>query len=214
MLLRSFGIARWDTLACMARPRNDDVRRLAVLATFDCIASCGVSGLSFREIARLTESSTGTLSHHFGSKQQLLLEAIEYGYWRLPEGFANRPATLTMRYVLSRYELSTPKRRTWWKFWLAMTALAQSDTEIHDAMAREYRSVVERWVNSLTRGQHAGLFRADFVPAVEANRLAAFAHGLAIAQLTDPMLTADSAAALHDALFRLCTEDGLATLSS
>ncbi len=196
----------------MARPRNDDIRRLAILATFDCIASGGVAGLSFREVARLTESSTGTLSHHFGSRQQLLLEAIAYGYWRLPEGFANRPATHAMRYVLNRYELSTPKRRTWWKFWLAMTALAESDSEIHVAMAREYRSVVDRWVNSLARGQRAGLFRADFEPVVEANRLAAFAHGLAVAQLTDPSLTATAAASLDDALARLCTESGLVSL--
>lgn len=196
----------------MARPRNDDMRRLAILATFDCVALGGVTGLSFREIARMTESSTGTLSHHFGSKRQLLLEAIAYGYWRLPEAFAARPATQAMRYVLDRYELSTPKRRTWWKFWLAMTALAQSDPEIHDAMAREYRSVVDRWVNSLNRGREAGLFRADLDPVVEANRLAAFAHGVAIAQLTDPSQTATASATLHDALGRLCTDAGLATL--
>lgn len=184
----------------MARPRNDDVRRAAIEATIDCIAANGVVGLSVREVARVTGVSTGTLSHHFGSKRKLLLEAIAFGYWQLPAWFGRRPAIDSMRYVLGRYVLSTPKRRSWWRFWLAISAHSQVDEEIGTLMLHEYRSIEDRWTNALSRGQREGVFATGFDPRTEAVRLTALAHGIALAQLAGAMADEVAARELRAAL--------------
>jgi AcrR family transcriptional regulator len=184
----------------MARPRNDDVRRAAIEATIDCIAANGVVGLSMREVARTTGVSTGTLSHHFGSKRSLLLEAITFGYWQLPEWFGKRPAVDSMRYVLARYELSTPKLRAWWRFWLAISAHGQVDDGIRTLMLDEYRSVEDRWTNALGRGQREDGFDTGFDPREAAVHLAALAHGIALAQLVGAMPVEVAAGELRAAL--------------
>jgi AcrR family transcriptional regulator len=188
----------------MARPRNDDVRGAAIEATIACIAEAGVGGLSMREVARSVGVSTGTLSHHFGSKHNLLLEAISYGYWTTPSWFGERPALDSMRYILRRYELSTPKRRFWWRFWLAVSAHAQLDDEIHRLMLREYRSIESRWTNALTRGQGEGVFDPAIEPAASATRLAYLAHGIAVAQLVGGMTVGDANRELTSALDAMC----------
>lgn len=188
----------------MARPRNDDVRGAAIEATIACIAETGVVGLSMREVARSIGVSTGTLSHHFGSKRNLLVEAISYGYWHLPSWFGSRPALDSMRYVLHRYELSTPKRRFWWRFWLAVSAHAQLDDEIHSLLLREYRSIETRWAGAIARGQHEGVFDPAIEPEETATRLAWTAHGIAVAQLLGAMTVDDASRELMSALDAMC----------
>lgn len=193
----------------MARPRDDDVRRAAILATIEAISASGMSGLSFREVARLTNTSTGTLSYHFGSKRGLLLEATRYGYWKLPESFEQQPAIDAMRYVLRRYVLSTPKRQAWWQFWLAICSHAQSDSELQELLATEYQSVVSRWTHAIDRGKEEGTFCAGIDGPSVARRLAAVAHGIAVAQLIGATTVETAAGQLRAELDALCTPDGL-----
>lgn len=167
----------------MARPRDDDVRRSVILATFECVAARGVDGMSIREVARLAGVSTGTISYHFVNKQQLLVEAIDYGYWKLPDSFSERPSDETMRYVLARYELTTPKRRVWWQFWLAVTVHAQSNDDVHSLLSLQHQSIVDRWTGAYERGVSDGRFVAGVDARSWAIRLAALAHGLAVSQL-------------------------------
>lgn len=200
---------RLGSVGLMARPRDDDVRRAAIEATINCVAAKGVGGLSLREVARLTETSTGTLSYHFGSKRNLLLESISFGYWQLPKSFEQRPASHAMRYVLARYALSTPKRQAWWRFWLAISAHTQADDEIKQLMRREYQSIEQRWTDALGRGQRAGEFVVEFDARDAAVKLAALAHGIALAQLLGAMSAEAAGAELRGALDVLCTPQTL-----
>jgi AcrR family transcriptional regulator len=189
----------------MARPRDDDVRRAAIEATIACIADDGIAALSTRSVARSIGVSTGSLSHHFGTKRNLLLEAIRFGYWHLPSWFGQRPAIESMRYVVRRYQLSTPKRRSWWRFWLAVSAHGQADAEIHELMLVEYRSIEDRWANAISRGQREGSFETDLEPREVAVRLAYTAHGIAVAQLTGALTVERAGRELADALDAICT---------
>ncbi|WP_158710317.1 TetR family transcriptional regulator C-terminal domain-containing protein [Streptomyces sp. NRRL F-5126] len=170
----------------MARPRGDDVRRQIILATFRCVAREGVSGMSLREVARTTGTSTGTITYHFGSRHGLLLDAVEYGYWDLPQELYEMDPAQALRWVLHRYELSDEPRRSWWQFWLAITAHAQVDAEVSERLLAQTDSILVRWRACIERGIAAGQIAPDTDAATEAGRLAAYAHGLAIAQLINP----------------------------
>jgi AcrR family transcriptional regulator len=159
--------------------------------------------------------STGTITYHFGSRRSLLLDAIDYGYWHLPPTLFELPPVDALRWVLHRYELSDDSRRTWWRFWLAITSHSQCDAEIAERLVRQHNSIVDRWRTCLERGVLDGQLRADFDPATEAARLAAYAHGLAITQLVDPSTTGWAAAELScevDALRVACQGDGTTCL--
>jgi len=88
---------------------------------------------------------------------------------------------------------------------LAISAHAQVDDEISLLMRREYRSVEDRWANALSRGQREGVFVAGFEPRDAAVRLAAQAHGIALAQLVGAMPVEVARVELRAALNALCT---------
>ena len=144
--------------------------------------------------------STGTITYHFGSRRGLLMDAIDYGYWYLPpELFELSPAD-ALRWVLHRYELSDEPRRTWWRFWLAITSYSQGDDEVAQRLLDQHQSIVDRWRTCLERGMADGQLGSDLDAAAEAARLAAYAHGLAISQLIDPSSTNWAAAELSRAV--------------
>ena len=185
----------------MAKPRGgEDVRRQIILATFMCVARDGAAGMSLREVARLTGMSTGTITYHFGSRRELLLDAVDYGYWHLPPELFEMAAADALRWVLHRYELSDDSRRTWWRFWLAITSHSQSDAEVAERLLLQHQSIVERWRGCLEQGMREGELRPDLNADAEAGRLAAYAHGLAITQLIDPSSTRWAAAELSSAV--------------
>ena len=184
----------------MARPRGDDVRRQIVLATFECVAQRGVEGMSVREVARATGLSSGTVTYHFASRRSLLMDAIGYGYWRLPPRFETRDAATALSLVLRRYVLADRKRRTWWQFWLAVTSCAQTDAEVRAELGRQHTSIIERWRYCLDRGIAEGTFEPGLDTQVHAQRLTAYAHGLAVSQLIDPGQTGWAEAELRHAV--------------
>lgn len=85
----------------------------SVTATFTSVAQRGVAGTSIREVARDTGLSTGTITCHFENRRTLLLDAIEYGYWRLPPGFYGLTPLDVFRWIIHRYVLTDSARRTW-----------------------------------------------------------------------------------------------------
>lgn len=190
----------------MARPRGDDVKRQIVLATYQCVALKGVEGTSIREIARMTGLSTGTITYHFTSKQKLLLFAIEYGYTRIPESLADDNPGVQMQNILQRYELTTPRRRQFWQFWLAITAYAEEEPAIEKYLASVYANALEHVQRGLDYGQKHGMFRPDMDTRTEAVRLSALAHGFAVMQLMDRSMMDTAVHELRAAVRRLTVE--------
>jgi TetR/AcrR family transcriptional regulator, transcriptional repressor of bet genes len=169
----------------MARPRADDVRRKILLATFAQIASRGVDGMSMRTLAAAAGASVGTVTYYFPSKRQLLHEAIRYGYERPPANFVHGDPLASMYALLERFDLTAPHRRTWWQFWIAIIAYSQKDDEIRQLLADQHHSAVGRFRKLIADGIASGIFHTDEVDAF-AVKIAAHAHGIAVAQLVDP----------------------------
>lgn len=173
----------------MARPRFEDVRRPIVRATFDCVARKGVSGMSVREVARITGLSTGTVTHHFGTRRELLLRAIEYGFEHLrPEFTALEPAT-ALGWIIQQYDLSQQVRRTWWQFWLAVTVEAPTNPTVAEQMRQQLDAITDRWRTGLD-AVGTDRLSADVDLATAARQLATFGNGLIIDQLIDPSCSA------------------------
>jgi AcrR family transcriptional regulator len=169
----------------MARPRDDDVRRQILLATFAQIAGLGVDGMSMRTLAAAAGASVGTITYYFPNKRQLLFEAIRYGYQRPPANLVDGDPLASLCALLERFNLTAPHRRTWWQFWIAIIAYSQKDDEIRQILADQHHSAVARFRTLIADGVASGIFHTDEVDEV-AVRMAAHAHGIAVAQLVDP----------------------------
>jgi hypothetical protein len=102
--------------------------------------------------------------------------------------------------VLRRYVLADRKRRTWWQFWLAVTSCAQTDAEVRAELGRQHTSIIQRWRYCLDRGIVDGVFEPGLDTLAHAQRLTAYAHGLAVSQLIDPGQTAWAEAELRHAV--------------
>ena len=60
----------------MARPRSEQARRDALNATIDALIDLGVEGLTIEEIAQRSGVAKSTLYRHFGSKEELMADAV------------------------------------------------------------------------------------------------------------------------------------------
>ena len=184
----------------MARPRQDDVKRKILLATFDGVARSGVEGVSLRQIAREAGVSTGTLTYHFTAMPQLILEAVDFGYRRLPAQVEEMTFADKVEWALHRYVLDSDARRVWWRFWLSVISYAEEDSAVQSRITVLHRDLAEAWATGLADGVRRGLYRSDLDVQAEAKRLSAFAHGLAVVQLADSGLVPWAAQELDERL--------------
>lgn len=68
----------------MARPRSEEARRRAVDAAVDAMLDLGVEGTTVEEIAARSGVAKSTLYRHFGTREQLLAEAVRSCIVELP----------------------------------------------------------------------------------------------------------------------------------
>lgn len=172
----------------VARPRDDDVKRRILQATFFGVAQSGVAGVSLRHIARQAGVSAGTLTYHFTSLSQLILEAVDFGYTRLPEQVQTLTVAEQVEWALHRFVLDAEPRRVWWRFWLSVISYAEEEPAIQERIAVYHQNLLTAWEGGLADGVRRGSYRSDLDVAAEAKRLSVFAHGLAAVQLTDASL--------------------------
>lgn len=181
-------------------------------ATILCMANYGPAGVSIERITDAAGVSRGLVRHHFGGKQQLLLEAFQ----RLADGqraaFTADPAedddpVATLRAIVAtdfREELAAPERaHAWFGFWQA----ALGDPDLKEINERVYAEERERY---------SGLFREaarrqglDIDPRKAGIGLVALADGAWIELLmaaTD--FSIDDALALCDAYIDMVLERG------
>lgn len=197
----------------MARPRGEDVKQDVVLATFDLVASKGVDGMSMRSLAENTGLSTGTINYHFGSKRNLLLTSITYGYKQRPFAWKESETIPNLRALLRRFELSNERRKTWWKFWLAVSAYAQADPEIAHFLAKQHSDVFDKFEAVLAEGKAQEIISESLDPKKYAANLVHKAHGIAIAQLIGGLDPKEAAAVFDDAVAELSQEDSIEIVS-
>ena len=191
---------------------HDDPRERILQAAMDAIAERGMAGLRMADVGERVGMSPGHILYYYRSKQRLLLEALRWSDDRLAEQRARElPALPTARDRLERFVaiyLPTGASHPEWLLWLQAWALGAEVAEVA-AVTAELNA---RWADDLAalvrygceRGEFAVVdaerFSAEFLavldglslhvlhdtPALDPERAAAVALGIAAGQLAKP----------------------------
>ena len=188
------------------RPASPAFSRESVAgAVADLVCERGFAGWSMRDLATRLGVSTGTLTHHFASREELALAAMDYVYGLPPdwEEMRGRSAAERLRRICAIFVVSSPNRRRWWQFWIEYMAAAARDPELRKRQESRYarqRDFFARLIRELQP-------RMALVDATaQAEALLALGNGLAIQQLGTPdQLSASRARAILDARIEAMT---------
>jgi AcrR family transcriptional regulator len=168
-------------------PRFVDVeeRRVELTdAAARLIARAGIGAATMREVAAEAGLSTGSLTHYFADKRELLLCTFQASLAGRRSQRAERPpdAVSQLRATLEGALPVDDDRRRHWMVTVAFCAQAAGDDELADAQRdayREFRGHVARQVEraGIADGEHAVVVAERFIAAVD---------GVAIQALFDP----------------------------
>jgi AcrR family transcriptional regulator len=162
----------------------DHAERRAELAdvTARQIAAVGIERLRLRDVAKLGGWTTGTVSHYFADKRQLLLATFrsqtETARRRLADAIRDGADQLEA-IVESTLPLDEARMLTW-QVWLAFWGAAVGDPELGDEQRARYQGFRDACETAVRARQDGGHFRADLDPAHEARRLVALIDGIAV----------------------------------
>jgi TetR/AcrR family transcriptional regulator, transcriptional repressor of bet genes len=164
--------------------------RRRVSAAGRIIEQKGLEGASLRAIARELGCTTGVLTHHFVSKEDLLHAALAALFRPFDKRLAaantgaDRLADIR-RMLLSILPISRANQAAA-RLWLRIVLRAVVDQSLAFDYRRRYGAIRLGFKELLDEGQKAGEFRQDFDPAVEADILLALVDGLIIHALAEP----------------------------
>jgi AcrR family transcriptional regulator len=164
-------------------------RKAILVAALEVFAERGHRGTSLTEIANRVGMTQPGLLHHFGTKEQLLLEVVEAQEERTAE--LNMPhlqkgdfhlkeaietlGTLNQELAVEQQLLAT-----------LSTEAIPADHPLHDHFVNEYRDRRKRLAQSIRAEQKAGRVRADVDTAAVAREIIATLDGLRLQWLLDP----------------------------
>ncbi|MGW2745833.1 TetR/AcrR family transcriptional regulator [Streptomyces sp. NPDC001450] len=154
--------------------RNAPPREEVLVAAMGMIAERGLEKLTMAGLGREVGMSSGHLLYYFHSKDELLLQTLEWSEGRLGaerSRLLTRPGTARER--LEAYvDLYVPDghRDPHWTLWLEVWNRSQSAAA--DAVARERQAAIEgAWHRDLVALLAEGVSRGEFRP-VDADRFA------------------------------------------
>lgn len=190
-----------------ARVATGERRRLIVDAADDLIAERGLAATNAREIAAAAGISLGTLTYHFDSVEEILMQVL----WAQTEAFEQRRSahvTADMepreRVVafLCAYLDPEVHPRSMWRLWLDCWSRATRDSELRRWQVARYHHVYDELERLLEEGMLVG--QMPTLAAREcARELMALVDGLGEQVLIDDELTAEqSQSILRDAIVR------------
>lgn len=168
------------------RPGQATTRKHVLGTVYDLISEHGIENLSMRQVAKAAGLSTGTITYHFGSKERLLIAALENAY-ELPadwEEYKGSPAA-QLRRLLMGY-VCRPGGDRFWRFWINYLATSTRDAEMRVHQQQRYERQGRFWAQLIRDGMAAGEFDKQHDPARKADELVVLAHGLLVQQLIDP----------------------------
>ncbi len=187
-------------------------REEIVLAALEQVRVRGIAGVRAADVAKALDVSTALVFYHFGTLENLIVEAFRQAAEKDLAGLQAElarggPVSRRLRAVLVLY--GPTKTGDGWKLWLEASAAAMRDLQLRAVMQRldlRWRDAV---VALIAEGVGAGEFRcAD--PYGAAWRLTALLDGLAVQLVTrdGPVTAADCAHWVETALH---TELGVAS---
>jgi AcrR family transcriptional regulator len=171
------------------RLNHEERKRQLTEACALLIATKGYAHTSVRDVAGRVGISTGTLLHHFPTKEDLLVGTlVEVGndfLKHMQEAIAgNGPAPAKLR-RFTRAVLESPRHDIGWRVWIAFWHEASINPEIAPA-AYDQSAVTEELLTAvITEGKDAGELRCPD-PAMSAIELLVLIEGCAIRLFGEP----------------------------
>jgi AcrR family transcriptional regulator len=169
----------------LRRRHPPDVRRALIVETARaCIARRGLARTTVREIAQSCGLSTGTITYHFSSMDELLAEVLRAASTAFAEAIVaeagKHGSALERLFALVDAALPDhPESLELWRLWLDYWARAARDPElatVHHERYRVWRGAVERLI---AEGIGTGEFR-PVDPEVAATEVVGLFDGLGL----------------------------------
>ena len=152
------------------------------------IAAVGIERLRLRDVAKLGGWTTGTVSHYFADKRQLLLATFRAqtntARQRLVDAMADGADQLDA-IVESTLPLDEARMLTW-QVWLAFWGAAVGDPELCEEQRRRYQEFRDACEAAVRIRQEGRLVGATVDPGHEARRLVALIDGIAVQAIFAP----------------------------
>jgi AcrR family transcriptional regulator len=187
-----------NTLRVRRRHRPEVRQALILEAAREIIAEKGLGAATAREIAARCDISTGTLTHHFPSMEQLLVEALrsaskEFTDENVAAAAAVEGARARLDILIETALPDKPDALRNWRLWLEYWARAVHDPDLADVHRERYRE----WRGAFERVIREGVDRGEFLPAdpvSTARELVGLVDGLCIeAAIGDEAVPIDEA---------------------
>jgi AcrR family transcriptional regulator len=167
----------------------DERRNTLAAAAARVIARSGVSGATMREVAAEAGLTTGSLTHYFTDKRELLLFTLRASLEQRRQG---RPrvddtnAASLLQTVLEGVLPIDESARLHWIVTIAFCAQAVTDIALANEQQVAYRRFVSTVTTLLEKGAADGSLVAITDSRTDAERLIAVADGIALQALFDP----------------------------
>lgn len=170
----------------MGRRPNPQRKQDLLLEIVDYLGDHGIGDMSLRPLAKRLGTSTYTLTYQFGSKEQLLAEAIDFAQARqlgVIGRWASESPSPTAAELLSRYWQWAADERN---FRMIRMLIEATTLGHHDAFALVGRRAVQQWIGALSEA-----FRRDGMPGAGAVRRATQAYATLVGLQVDLIATGD-----------------------
>jgi AcrR family transcriptional regulator len=130
--------------------RSVATRKRVLEATVRSLVECGYAGTTTYEVCRRAKAARGTLLHHFPTRQELVVQAVEYV---LVQSLENFQKTVT-EYSTGNPPLADLARALWEKHWtsdtfyawLELVVASRTDVELN----RKVKSMEKRWLEKMS----------------------------------------------------------------
>lgn len=162
------------------RPQIDHIRKPQILeAAAEVIAERGLASTRIADVAERVGASPPTLLYWFGSKDELLAEALTFEEERFNEDMAGRLKALSRPREQLRLLIDASSADSEWRLWIELWTRALRDRGALDAR----QQLDDRWRGQIAEIVRAGQERGEFgaiEPDDAATILASLLDGLAV----------------------------------
>jgi AcrR family transcriptional regulator len=150
----------------------------------------GVQGASLRAIARELGLTTGSVTHHFKDKEELLVAAVDATFTPFDELLAQALAEADTWEGLRRLCVAplptTPAKRAWPRLYANVLLSVDEEPVVAALYRKRYDAFRHNLRKLLLKGQRNGSLRRDFDARVQCDLLCALVDGLSLHATGEP----------------------------
>lgn len=132
-------------------------------AAIECIADRGCSGTRLADVSRVAGVSIGVIQHHFGSRDQLILAALNHAADELRSEMSSFASSTSSGWeqlmALLQHVAHMPQLVQRGSLWLEISRIARQQPAYSEALEAVYRLWVDLINGAIERGQLDGSIR-------------------------------------------------------